>query len=478
MDMRSRDNEPKKAILIGGGPAGLTAALEMLKHDIAVTVLEKYKQVGGIARTESYKDYHFDMGGHRFFTKSDVVDTIWQDIMGDDFLVRPRLSRIYYQKKYFHYPPQILNTLTGLGIFESIRILWSYVWWHIVPYRKVTTFEQWVTNAFGKRLFEIFFKSYTEKVWGISCSELSSEWAVQRIKELSIKVIIQKLFLQSRRQVTTLIEEFRYPRRGPGMMWEKAKTRIENAGSSVLLSTNVTAIHRTGNRIDSVSIEAHGEVSRLDADYFVSSMPITELIQTLQPAPPAAVLQAAQALKHRDFLTVCLIIDEPDLFPDNWIYVHEPEVKVARIQNYKNWSPEMVPDPARSSLGLEYFCQQGDDLWCMDDDALIELAASELAKIELARKDRVIDGCVFRVPNAYPVYDSTYAANLEVVREFCDGLDNLRTVGRNGLHRYNNQDHSMLTALFATRMLVRGEHHDLWKINAEQEYHEERVDAK
>ena len=418
------------------------------------------------------------MGGHRFYTKSNTVEKIWHEILHDDFLTRPRLSRIFYQKKFFNYPPQIFNTLFGLGLFESIRILGSYFRWHIFPYHHPTTFEQWVTNAFGKRLFQTFFESYTEKVWGISCSELSAEWAQQRIRELSIKTILQKLVIKSKRHITTLIEEFKYPRLGPGMMWETAAEIVSNQGGEITLESDVVAILRKGLTVQSLNVRIGNESITANGDYFISSMPITELIKKMDPPPPENVLDAASKLKHRDFLTVCLIVDHPDLFPDNWIYIHEPEVKVARIQNYKNWSSDMVPDSSRTSLGLEYFCNQGDDLWLMDDFSLIALASKELEQIGLIKEGQVLDGCVHRVANAYPIYDSTYAENLKVVRDFCDQLINFRTVGRNGLHRYNNQDHSMLTALYATRMLVLGEEHDLWSINAEQEYLEEKSTPK
>jgi len=463
------------AVVIGGGPAGLAAAMGFIEHGVRPVILEKDHILGGIARTDSYKGFNFDMGGHRFFTKSKYVQNTWETLLGADFMNRPRLSRIYYKKKFFNYPPKLWNTLVGLGLPESVRVLSSYARWQLIPYRKVKTFEQWVTNAFGRRLFQIFFETYTEKVWGISCSELRAEWAAQRIKDLSLSVLMRNFVLKSRNQVKTLIDQFRYPRLGPGMMWEAARQKICESGGTIRLQTEVVRIRRSGNRIDSVVIRENGTEKEVRGNMFVSSMPAPELIKKLDPPAPTEIAAAACELKHRDFLTVCLIVNADRLFPDNWIYIHEPSVKVARIQNYKNWSESMVPDHSKTSLGMEYFCNSGDELWSTDDADLIALASREIEAIGLARSDQVMDGCVFRVPNAYPVYDSTYDSSLMTIRRFCDNLENLRTVGRNGLHRYNNMDHSMITGMLATRMLVLGEKHDLWAVNAEQEYHEQTL---
>lgn len=462
-----------RPVIIGAGPAGLAAALELVKLGYQPLVLEKSHIVGGIARTDTYKGFYFDMGGHRFYTKSEPVESIWKRLLGKDFLTRPRLSRIYYRHKFFNYPPKLWNTLSGLGVLESIKILSSFCRWQLAPYRNVTTFEHWVTNAFGKRLFEIFFKTYTEKVWGISCSELRAEWAAQRIKNLSLSIVIKNFIYKSRNQVTTLIDEFRYPRLGPGMMWNAARRHILENNGEVKLNVEVVRILRDRNRVIGVVIRENNADREISGQCFISSMPISEMIMKLDPPPAPEILAAARDLKHRDFLTVCLIVAHPDLFPDNWIYIHEPNVRVARIQNYKNWSSAMIPDPTKSSLGMEYFCNRGDALWTMSDVDLIALASREIEAIGLAPSKAVIDGCVYRLANAYPVYDSTYENSLKTVRTFCDRLENLRTVGRNGLHRYNNMDHSMLTGMLAARMLVLGEEHDLWRINAEQEYLEQ-----
>ncbi|HEV8725033.1 MAG TPA: NAD(P)/FAD-dependent oxidoreductase [Candidatus Binatia bacterium] len=460
-------------VVIGAGPAGLTAAYELTKHKVCPMVIEKRDIVGGLARTETYKGFHFDMGGHRFFTKAPEVKKMWQEILGADFLHRPRLSRIYYKKKFFYYPLKPLNALAGLGFLESFLIVVSYLWCQIFPYRREDTFEQWVTNRFGKRLFQTFFKAYTEKVWGIPCSELKAEWAAQRIKDLSLKTALLNMFLKPKKTIKTLIEEFEYPRLGPGMMWNRVKEQIETRGALVRMQTDVAAIMREGNRIESITVAQNGHRETIQGREFISSMPVTEFIKKLDPSPPPAVLDAAEKIHYRDFLTVCLVVNKPELFPDNWIYVHDPEVKVGRIQNFKNWSPEMVPNQAKSSLGLEYFCTEGDELWSMPDAELIELGKREVDRIGLASYADIEDGCVCRVPKAYPVYDSDYREYLVTVREFVDGLENFHTIGRNGLHRYNNQDHAMLTGMLAVRNIVLGERNDLWSVNSEQEYLEE-----
>jgi len=472
-------NQARQVVIIGAGPAGLTAGYELTKHHLRPIVVEQYDKVGGLARTENYKDYHFDMGGHRFFTKSEPVNQMWHEILGDEFLRRPRLSRIFYQDKFFFYPLKTWNALSGLGVWQAILIVLSFIRWQIFPYKEEETFEQWVTNRFGKRLFEIFFKTYTEKVWGIPCSELKAEWAAQRIKNLSLKTALLGMLVKPGKSITTLIEEFHYPRLGPGMLWNEVKNQIEARAGQVLLNSSVARIHRTGNCIDYVVISQNGSGEQtIHGTDFISSMPVSEFIKKLDPVP-ADVLEAANQLNYRDFLTVCLIVNKTDLFPDNWIYIHSPEVQVGRIQNFKNWSPAMVPDPSKTSLGLEYFCTEGDALWSMKDDDLIELGKRELERIGLATPDDIVDGCVFRVPKAYPIYDAEYSGYLQIIRNFVDGLENFQTIGRNGLHRYNNQDHSMITGTLAVRNLLFGEHNDLWAVNADTEYHEEiRQDEK
>jgi len=463
-------------VVIGGGPAGLTAAYELVKRGRHPIVLEKDDKVGGLSRTEQYKGYRFDMGGHRFYTKSQEVKKMWEEVLGKEFLRRPRLSRIFYNRRFFYYPLKPLNVLWNLGLIESLRIIFSYLRWQVLPYRQEETFEQWVTNRFGRRLFLVFFKTYTEKVWGISCSELKAEWAAQRIKDLSVKTALTHMFFKPRIAVKTLIEEFDYPRLGPGMMWQAVKEEIEKRGGVVHLNTDVVEILREGDAVRSVVTVRNGDRQEIRGSHFISSMPVTDFVKKLSPAPDQAV-EAAHQLHYRDFLTVCLIVDQADLFPDNWIYIHDPSVKVGRIQNFKNWSPDMVQDPSKTSLGLEYFCTEGDVLWNLPDPDLIELAKQEIDRIGLARYGDVVDGCVFRVPKAYPVYDSGYRDHLAEVRTFTDALSNVTTIGRNGLHRYNNQDHAMLTGMLAVRNILAGERHDLWSVNADQAYHEEVYDT-
>jgi protoporphyrinogen oxidase len=463
-------------VIIGGGPAGLTAAYELVKRGRRPIVLEKADKVGGLSRTEQYKGYRFDMGGHRFYTKSQEVKQMWDEVLGKEFLRRPRLSRIFYNRRFFYYPLKPLNVLWNLGPIESLRIILSYLRWQVVPYPQEETFEQWVTNRFGRRLFLVFFKTYTEKVWGISCSELKAEWAAQRIKDLSVKTALTHMFFKPRVAVKTLIEEFDYPRLGPGMMWQAVKEEIEQRGGVVHLNTDVVEIIREGDAVRGVVTVRNGEKHEIRGSHFISSMPVTDFVKKLRPGSDHA-LDAASQLHYRDFLTVCLIVDQADLFPDNWIYIHDPSVKVGRIQNFKNWSPDMVQDPSKTSLGLEYFCAEGDPLWNLPDADLIELAKQEIDQIGLARHGDIVDGCVFRVPKAYPVYDSDYRDHLAKIRAFTDALSNVTTIGRNGLHRYNNQDHAMLTGMLAVRNMIAGERHDLWQVNADQAYHEEIYDS-
>ena len=471
-------NDPRdrvrQVVVIGAGPAGLTAAYELAKLDSKPVVIEKGDKVGGIARTEAYKGFYFDMGGHRFFTKVEEVNKTWREILGDKFLHRPRLSRIYYNRKFFDYPLKPMNALAGLGLWQSILITLSYIRWQLRPYPQEETFEQWVTNRFGRRLFRIFFKAYTEKVWGISCSELKAEWAAQRIKDLSLKTVLLNMFVTPKKTIKTLIDQFDYPQRGPGMMWNAIKGEVEKRGGSVRLNSEVVAIHNGGGKyIHSVEIACNGHKEIIRGSEFISSMPITEFVKKLDPPAPTEVLRAADKLRYRDFLTVCLIVNQPNLFPDNWIYIHDPAVSVGRIQNFKNWSPHMVPDDTKTSLGLEYFCNEGDELWNMTDADLIELGKCELEHIGLASPADIEDGCVFRVPKAYPIYDTEYREYLATVKDFVGSLENYQTIGRNGLHRYNNQDHAMVTGMLSVRNVMFGEKNDLWKVNTDQEYQEE-----
>lgn len=465
-------------VIVGAGPAGLTAAYELNKRNINSIVLEKDNVVGGISRTAEYKGYLFDIGGHRFFTKVGMVEQFWQEILSADFISRPRMSRIYYKKKYFNYPLEPMNALRGLGIIEALHCGISYFWAHLFPTKPEDNFEAWVSNRFGKRLFKVFFESYTEKVWGMSCKKIRAEWAAQRIKGLSLYSLVKNALFKPRNQekgkvIKTLIHEFQYPRKGPGMMWQRTRELVEEKGSPVVMNADVEKIFWTPGRI--TGIQAGGRVYQ--GEHYVSSMPIRELIQKLEPAAPEYLRVAADDFRYRDFLTVALIIKGEDLFPDNWIYIHEPGVKVGRIQNFGNWSPEMVPDKGNSCLGLEYFCFEGDGLWNMSDAELVALGRKEVAQLGLVPHEAVVDGCVVRMPKAYPVYDENYKRGVDAIQRFLQETPNLQLVGRNGMHRYNNQDHSMLTAMLAARNIANsitgtGTRYDLWRVNVDEEYHE------
>ena len=462
-----------RTVVIGAGPAGLTAAWELARQGLAAVVFEKDATVGGLSRTVSYNGYRFDIGGHRFFSQMPEIEGLWREMLGADFLERPRLSRIYYADKFFDYPLKPLKALIGLGPLEAVRIGASYLASRVTPHREEESFEQWVSNRFGRRLFEIFFKTYTEKVWGMPCSEISADWAAQRIKNLDLLKAVRNALIGNRGNgavVTTLIDRFRYPRHGPGMMWERFRERLAEAGTETVLGARVVRLRHDGGRISSVGI-MDGEGLELEeaAESFVSSMPLQELLRILDPPPPPAILEAASRLRYRDFLTVVLIVDREEVFPDNWIYIHSPKVKVGRVQNFKHWSPEMVPDRGKTSLGLEYFVHEGDELWSATDEELLALGAEEMEALGLIERREVEDGTVVRVRKAYPVYDGEYRATLELLRDYVRGFENLQVVGRNGQHRYNNQDHSMVAGILAARNIA-GERHDVWSVNLEAEY--------
>ena len=477
---------PKKmlnAIIIGAGPAGLTAAYELTQHGSSAVVLESDpRYVGGISRTVDYKGYRFDIGGHRFFSKSREVEDLWTEILGANMLERQRSSKIYYRGQFYSYPLKPMEALSKLGFKESAMCVLSYLYAKVKPIRDPRSFEDWVVNQFGKRLFRIFFKTYTEKVWGMSCSEISADWAAQRIKGLSLGSAIKNALLPKRQPknrsqiVKTLIDTFRYPRRGPGMMWEACAEKVRQQRGEVLLDRNVVSCRFDPARTTwtVVARNSDGRTEEYFAEHVISSMPIRHLVAQIEPRLPEAALQSASSLRYRDFLTIGLVLRETNLFSDNWIYIHDPEVKVGRIQNYKSWSPEMVPDPEYCCYGLEYFCFEGDGLWSAPDAELIAMAKRELQQVKLGAIEDVVDGCVIRQAKAYPVYDDDYRRHVDVVREALQSnCPNLHLVGRNGMHKYNNQDHAMMTALLAARNIMAGRQlYDVWAVNQDAEYHE------
>ena len=470
--------------IIGAGPAGLTAAYLLTKKGYSVTVIEKDPvYVGGISRTVEYKGFRFDIGGHRFFSKSQEVVDLWNEILPDDFIQRPRMSRIYYEGKFYSYPLRAFEALMNLGILRSTLCMASYLRWKLAPKKHVRSFEDWVVNQFGHKLYSIFFKTYTEKVWGMPCDEMSADWAAQRIKGLSLGAAVldglkRSLGLNKRPNdgmaTKTLLETFRYPRQGPGMMWEAARDFVVKGGNRVLMGHALKQMKqdaRTGHwRVQATGPD--GRLVSINAAHVISSAPMRELAARLDPLP--ATVPQASDLKYRDFLTVALMIRSDDLFPDNWIYIHDSKVKVGRVQNFRSWSPEMVPEEGIACVGLEYFCFEGDGLWSSSDADLIELAKKEMAILGLCKPDDVVDGAVVRQEKAYPVYDDAYADNVKVMREELEvAYPTLHMVGRNGMHRYNNQDHAMMTAMLTVRNIEAGGRvYDIWGVNEDAEYHE------
>ncbi len=472
----------QSVICIGAGPAGLTAAYLLGKRGIQATVLEADpRHVGGISRTVTYKGFGFDIGGHRFFSKSEAVERLWDELADEPLLHRPRKSRIYYRGKLFDYPLRAQDALSKLGVAEAVRCVLSYAKERAVPRPAPRSFEDWVVGQFGRRLFEIFFRTYTEKVWGMKCSEISADWAAQRIKGLSLFQAIWRSILPQKQDtprgavVKTLINQFRYPRRGPGMLWEAAAEKVRLQGGEVLLGRRVTELRRRDGGWVVVSEGTDGSRAEHRADAVISSMPMRQLAGALGPAPSEAARAAADALRYRDFLTVALVLRDRDAFDDNWIYIHDPAVKVGRIQNFRSWSPDLVPEEGLTCYGLEYFCFEGDGLWSAKDEDLVRMAGDELVKLGLARAEDIVDGTVVRQPKAYPVYDDAYEAHVATLRGEVEArYPGLHLVGRNGMHKYNNQDHAMMTAMLTVENIVAGRAvYDVWRVNADAEYHEE-----
>ena len=474
-----------EVVIVGAGPAGLTAAYQLTKRGVASTVLEADDVVGGISRTAQRDGWRFDIGGHRFFTKVKPVEDVWFEILGsDDFLRRPRKSRIYYKGKFYDYPLVPLNALRNLGLLEAIRCGFSYVWVRLHPPKDQTNFEGFMAGRFGWRLYRTFFKAYTEKLWGVPATAIQADWGAQRIKDLSLFRAVWEALKPKRlrrdaatsKQLTSLIEEFNYPKYGPGMMWERATELVTARGTKVVFNSTVTAVHHADGRAVAVTATADGVPTRYDCTHVVSSMPLTALLKAMDPPPPAEVLAAANGLNYRDFLTVALVVPADAVaWDDNWIYVHEPEVKTMRIQNFGSWSPYLVKD-GRNVLGLEYTLLDTEPDWRADDDVLIERGKQELEYLGLMSAADIEAGYVVRMPKAYPMYDATYKANVETLRAWLEAhAPNVYPVGRNGMHKYNNQDHSMYTAMLSVENIF-GARHDVWSVNVEADYHEERQD--
>ena len=483
--------DKKTAIIIGAGPAGLTAAYELLdRTDIKPIIYEMTEDIGGISKTINYKGNRIDIGGHRFFSKSGRVMRWWQNILPSQMLTRTRLSRIFFLRKLFDYPISLnLNTFSNLGFMRIIKIGLSYAKTRFSPIEHEVSLEDFFINRFGKELYLTFFKDYTEKVWGIPCNKIGHEWGRQRIKGLSISKALLHAVKKQKNTETSLIGQFLYPKLGPGQMWEQAAKIIKEKGGEIYLKYEVIGLKYHDNKIVEAVVreKTTNKLITKTADYFFSTMPVKELIQSLQNGVPQEVQRVAQGLIYRDFITVGLLLRKlkiknktgiktiNNIIPDNWIYIQERDVKLGRIQIFNNWSPYMVKDENTVWIGLEYFCNEGDELWNKSDEGFAKFAINELAKIDIIEKEDALDSIVIRMPKTYPAYFGAYD-QFHVIKNFTDKFENLFLIGRNGMHRYNNQDHSMLTAMTAVENIINNIKfkHNIWAVNTEDEYHEDK----
>ena len=434
--------------------------------------------MGGISKTVQYKGYRFDIGGHRFFSKSPEIESLWKEILGSDLIERPRKSRIYYRNVFFNYPLKPLEALSKLGYKESFLCVLSFIKAKLRPLPNPNNLEDWVTNQFGHRLFKIFFKTYTDKVWGMSCKELGSDWAAQRIQNLSLLTAVSSALLPQflrKKKIKTLIEKFRYPRLGPGMMWEKCAELVQKRGAHLLMGARMTKLDWQPSTQKWSVVYVDQSTKTIDADHVILSSPMGELARILNVESDSEFKIHCEKLKYRDFITVALMVKRSHKFDDNWIYIHDPDLRVGRIQNYRSWSSEMMPDADSSCYGLEYFCQANDSLWNLPDEKLKSIAEQELIKLGLAREDELLDGYVIRQPKAYPVYDQEYREHVAQICKYLNtNFKNIHLVGRNGMHKYNNQDHSMMTALLCSQNIIENyQKYDVWNINEDAEYIED-----
>lgn len=467
----------KKAVIMGAGPAGLTAGYQLKKNAVDCTLIDKGSQVGGISKTEDYKGYKFDTGGHRFFTKFDEVNNLWHEVLGEDFRKTPRLSRIYCKGKFFDYPLKPINAIINIGFVDAVRIVSSYFWIKIFPYKEEKTLEQWVSNRFGKWFYRIFLKAYPEKVWGSPCSEIESEFGAQRIQGVTLMAAVKNaIFKPKGNKIKSLIDEFDYPKYGAGMMYTEMKDKIEEMGGKVLIKSKVTKVNHKNNVIKSVEyVDEKGITHVEEGTDFISSIPITELINILSPKADKEVIEAASNLRYRSIVTVNLIINKKEIFPDNWIYIYPAEIKHGRVEDFKNWSADMVPDQNKSSLSLEFFCNEDDEIWNTPDEELFKLGAKEAEMLNFCKRSEIEDYIVLRIPKAYPVYRNNYKDYLNVIEKYLRKFKNLQLIGRYGLFKYNNMDHSVLTGMYSAENIEKGDYKlDTWNVNTEKEYLEEK----
>jgi protoporphyrinogen oxidase len=463
--------------IIGAGPAGWGAAIELVKHGVTnLLIIDKNKTVGGLARTEKFGPARFDVGPHRFFTKNREINRLWHDTLGTDFKPVNRLTRIYYNKNYFRYPISAGETLLKLGPIEALHIILSFISTRFEKNEEPKTFEDWITQKFGRKLYLTFFKTYTEKVWGIPCSQIGAEWAAQRIKGLDIVQTLKKAIRrQSRQNIKTLVEQFDYPVLGAGQMYETMCDQVVAAGADVMLNSRVIAFNNEHGKISSIDVLGpDGQPTQITADHFFNSIPMTHFFQILNPAETAPIQAAVQSLYYREHITVNLLVDGDDIFPDQWIYIHSPDVQMARLANYNNFSKAMVGAKNKSALSVEYFVFQDEDIWKMSDDAIRELAIEELDFIGLVKKNRVEQSWVVRETESYPTYYIGFKASYDLLISRLSQFSNLSAIGRGGMYKYNNQDHSTLSGILAARnyLKLHDSPYNLWDINIDAEYHE------